>query len=172
MTPTHTWQYFKQNKIFKKGEEKKATGGIYGLPVSSGARVSAEVSSVLTSRPFSSSPVFHRSVRRRSRPPLPPSPGPPAVPRPLSECHLANKTPVHTEPEQKKQKRPFHPRTHTAAVKRCHGLSEEKTREREREAAACLLSFILLVRAENFSPRIKEGIMANMADVPTLVHNH
>lgn len=135
--------------------------------------MSAKVSTVLTSWPFSSSPVFHRSVKRRSLLPRPPATAPlspPVVPRPLSECHLANKTPVHMEPEQKK--RSFHRRAHTAAVKRCHGLSEEEKGERERKPGACLLSFILLARAENFSPRIKEAIMANMADVPTVVHNH
>lgn len=42
--------------------------------MSSGARVSAEVSPGLTSRPFPSSPVFHRSVRRRSLPPAAPPP--------------------------------------------------------------------------------------------------
>lgn len=34
----------------------------------------------------------------------------------------------------------------------------------------CLLSFISLARAENFSPQIKEGIIANMADIPTVIH--
>lgn len=172
MTTTHTWQYLKQNRIFKRREEKKAKGGIYGLPVSSGARVSAEVSSVLTSRPFSSSPVFHRSVRRRSRPPPSSLPRPPRRPSSIVRVSSGKQNACSYGAGTKKKKRSFHPRTHTAAVKRCHGLSEEKTREREREAAACLLSFILLARAENFSPRIKEGIMANMADVPTLVHHH
>lgn len=33
----------------------------------------------------------------------------------------------------------------------------------------CRLSFISLARAENFSPLIKEGIIANMAEIPTVI---
>lgn len=44
------------------------------------------------------------SLTPSSPPPTTAPLSPPVAPRPLSECHLANKTPVHMEPEQKKKK--------------------------------------------------------------------
>lgn len=123
LTLIHTWQYFKQNRVQKK------EGGIYRFLVSHGTLVSAEVNSVLTSWPFVLQPSFtkasdvaHLIAADRPLPSCPPSSGP--VLHPLSKCHLANKTPVHTEPEQKAASS-----IHTVAVnppplpdKRCHLL--------------------------------------------------
>lgn len=120
---------------------------------------------VLTCWPSCSSAVIHKRIRRCSydhRRRSPPDPVPPSLlrpaPQPLSKCHLANKTAVHTEPEQNAASS-----IHTASVKHpnkcCHLLQKP----------GCRLSFISLARAENFSPLIKEGIIANMAEIPTVI---
>lgn len=127
--------------------------------------------SVLTCWP-SALQALHKSPRRRSydrcrqrTPPLThtlllllsPSLLPPVL-LPLSKCHLANKTPVHTEPEQNTASS-IHTGTVRHSNKRCHLLTNP----------AVSFLFFLLAGAENFSPLIKEGIIANMAEIPTLI---
>lgn len=50
------------------------------------------------------------------------------------------------------------------------GPSNTPTNAATFSKSACLNSFVLLAGAENFSPQIKEGITANMAGIPTLMH--
>lgn len=126
------------------------------------ALMSAEVT---RSRP-ADPPFFNRPQKLQTSlirsppttpPPLPPSLLPPVL-QPLSKCHLANKTPVHTEPEQNTASS-----IHTATVKHsnkcCHLFKNP----------AVSFLFFLLSGAKNFSPQIKEGIIANMAEIPTLI---
>ena len=89
----------------------------------------------------------------------------PPVWQPLSKCHLANKTAVHTEPEQNTASS-IHTVTANLSNKRCHLLKNWLI------FAVFFffpLFFLLLLRAENVSPPIKEGIVANMADIPVLL---
>ncbi|KAK5900524.1 hypothetical protein CgunFtcFv8_025480 [Champsocephalus gunnari] len=86
----------------------------------------------------------------------------PPVLQPLSRCHLADKTPVHPEPEQNTASS-----IHTATVKH----SNKTLPPSPKPWLSSFFSFSppLSSRAENFSPQIKEGITANMAEIPTLI---
>lgn len=76
--------------------------------------------------------VLHESTKTSGVTQTMASPPPPPVPQPLSKCHLANKTPVHTEPEQNTASS-----VHTATVKH----SQQTLPPPEKHA--CLVSFSL-----------------------------
>lgn len=112
------------------------------------------------------SDVAHMIVANDTPPPPtnPPSLLPPVL-QPLSKCHPANKTPVHTEPEQNTASS-----IHTETVK--HSKQTLATFSKTRLSPFFLSSLFfssLLSGAENFSPQIKEGIIENMAEIPTLI---
>lgn len=182
LTATHTWQYFKQNTIYILCKKKKKQGGrkkekkrhLWAPRVIRCTGVSRGHLGLdlLTSLFFTRLSQKHQtSLTPSSPPPCRPALAP-CCPAPIVWVSSGKQNACSYGAGTKKKKRSFHRRTHTAAVKRCHGLNEEEKGARERKPGACLLSFILLARAENFSPRIKEAIMANMADIPTVVHNH
>lgn len=76
--------------------------------------------------------VLHESTKTSDVTQTMASPPPPPVPQPLSKCHLANKMPVHTEPEQNTASS-----VHTATVKH----SQQTLPPPEKHA--CLVSFSL-----------------------------